>query len=143
MLPYLKQSGYSENIAQLDSTQLDLLVEVLRDRIVCLTDIDKELKEFFAPLKYEADSLEVLQADGVKQVLEAFATELPDFQETAQIKEFIKNLTKSLKLKPKNVFMPLRCALTGKSHGPDLPYLIFIWGREETLRRIRESISLL
>ena len=141
MLPYLQQSGYSESIAQLDKTQLDLLVEVLRDRIVCLTDIGTELEEFFALPQYEADSLEVLQADGVNQVLEAFATGLPDFEETAEIKQFIKTLTKSLKLKPKNVFMPLRCALTGKSHGPDLPYLIFIWGREETLRRTQESMK--
>lgn len=141
MLPYLQQSGYSKNIAKLNKTQLDLLVEVLRDRIVCLTDIAKELEEFFALPQYEADSLEVLQADGVKPVLEAFITGLPDFQETAEIKDFIKTLTKSLKLKPKNVFMPLRCALTGKSHGPDLPYLIFIWGREETLRRIQESLK--
>ena len=143
MLPYLEQSHYSENVAQLDKTQLDLLVEVLRDRIVCLTDISKELEEFFALLQYEADSLEVLQADGAKQVLEAFISGLPDFQETAEIKQFIKTLTKSLNLKPKNIFMPLRCALTGKSHGPDLPYLIFIWGREETLRRIQESMTVL
>ncbi|HBQ27492.1 MAG TPA: glutamate--tRNA ligase, partial [Syntrophomonas sp.] len=80
---------------------------------------------------------------GVRQVLEAFITGLPDFQETAEIKEFIKTLTKSLKLKPKNVFMPLRCALTGKSHGPDLPYLLFIWGREETLRRAQVSLKVI
>ncbi|HBQ27493.1 MAG TPA: glutamate--tRNA ligase, partial [Syntrophomonas sp.] len=68
MLPYLQQSHYSENVRQLDKTQLDLLVEVFRDRIVCLTDIDKELEEFFALPQYGNESLEVLQADGVRQV---------------------------------------------------------------------------
>jgi nondiscriminating glutamyl-tRNA synthetase len=143
ILPYLQQSRFSKEVAQLDKTQLDLLLEVLRDRIICLTDVNKELEEFFALPEYGNDIPEVMQADSVEQVLEGFISGLPDFQETAEIKQFIKTLTKSLQLKPKNVFMPLRYALTGKSQGPDLPYLIFVWGREETLRRARESMKVI
>jgi len=39
--------------------------------------------------------------------------------------------------------MPLRCALSGKTHGPELPYLISIWGREESLRRINQTVSII
>lgn len=143
ILPYLQESPFSKNVAQLDEVQLDLLVEVLRDRIVCLTDIAKELEEFFALPDYNNETLEVLQADGAKQVLEAFINGLPDYQEAAEIQQFIKSITKSLKLKPKNVFMPLRCALSGKTHGPDLPYLIFLWGRGESLNRVRQALEMI
>lgn len=57
------------------------------------------------------------------------------------MKQYIKDLTKQLGLKPKDVFMPLRCALTGQSHGPDLPYLIMIWGRQETLARLKNALD--
>ncbi|NMC27130.1 MAG: hypothetical protein GYA42_03180, partial [Syntrophomonadaceae bacterium] len=39
------------------------------------------------------------------------------------------------------VYMPLRCALTGQTHGPELPNLMLIWGREETLRRLDQAIK--
>jgi len=51
-------------------------------------------------------------------------------------------LTKELGLKPKDVFMPLRCALTGQTHGPDLPYLVMIWGRDGTIARLNAALSL-
>jgi len=141
MLPYINQSPYAQNIAQLRKEQMDLLVEVLRDRIVCLTDVNKELDEFFAKPEYGNEALEVLQTDGTQEVLQAFISGLPEFSEVEEIKQFIKSITKSLKLKPKNVFMPLRCALSGKTHGPDLPYLIFVWGREESLRRVSQVLE--
>lgn len=141
--PYLQKSPFAQNVAQLDAVQLDLLVEVLRDRIICLADAETELEEFFALPEYGAEAMEILQADGARQVLEAFMANLPDYQEAAEIQQFIKSITKSLKLKPKNVFMPLRCALSGKSHGPDLPYLIFLWGRDESLGRVRKVLDMI
>ncbi len=143
IMPYLQESPYAEDVARLDKVQLDLLVEVLRDRIICLNDVGKELAEFFALPEYDAGAMEILQADGTEPVLEAFINGLPDYKEAAEIQQFIKSITKSLKLKPKNVFMPLRCALSGKSHGPDLPYLIFIWGREESLSRVRQVLEMI
>lgn len=143
MLPYLQKSSFAGQVAQLDKTQLDLLVEVLRDRIVCLADIPEELKEVFADLEYEPEALEVLKEEGTDQVLQAFIEGLPDFKEASEIQKFIKALIKKLKIRPKNVYMPLRSALSGKTHGPDLPYLVFIWGREESLRRVTRSLEII
>ena len=75
-------------------------------------------------------------------MLEAFRKKLPEFNETVEVKQYIKNLTKELGLKPKDVFMPLRCALTGQTHGPDLPYLVMIWGRDGTIARLNAALSL-
>ncbi|MPN37561.1 Glutamate--tRNA ligase [bioreactor metagenome] len=58
-----------------------------------------------------------------------------------EIKDFLKATIKQLKLKPKDVYMPLRSALSGQTHGPELPYLICVWGREECLRRINKAIA--
>lgn len=41
--------------------------------------------------------------------------------------------------KGKELFMPLRCALTGKEHGPELKDLLPLIGRERTLERLKAA----
>lgn len=51
----------------------------------------------------------------------------------------LKALTKELKLGGKKVYMPLRVALTGQTHGPELFYIIPILGKEKALARLASS----
>ena len=51
--------------------------------------------------------------------------------------QYIRATVKELKLKAKDVFMPVRCALTGLVHEPDLHLIMAAWGRQETARRLR------
>ncbi len=41
--------------------------------------------------------------------------------------------------KGKNLFMPLRCAITGQEHGPDLKDLLPLIGRERVLERLKAA----
>ncbi len=41
--------------------------------------------------------------------------------------------------KGKNLFMPIRCALTGKEHGPELKDLLPLIGRERALERLKAA----
>lgn len=41
--------------------------------------------------------------------------------------------------KGKNLFMPLRCAITGQEHGPDLKDLLPLIGRERVLGRLKSA----
>ena len=92
-------------------------------------------------LEYETEAWEVLQQENVALVLQSVRDELPEFTEPQEIKQFIKTIVKTTKLKPKDVFMPLRSALSGRTHGPDLPNLIYVWGRENTLARLDQTIQ--
>lgn len=141
--PFLKDSPYVGKIEALDANRYSLLVEAVRERIVCLADAQKQVEVFFAEPVYEPEALEVLRGELTTSVLEKFREGLPEFSAGAEVKQYIKDLTKELQLKPKDVFMPLRCALTGQSHGPDLPYLLMIWGRHETLTRIEKALKMI
>ena len=59
--------------------------------------------------------------------------------------ETLNNLAKSgiseLQVKAKDFYTPLRLALIGQAHGPDLPTTLAILGREESLRRLGASIK--
>lgn len=141
LLPYIEKSEYQADVAALPEATLLILIEAIRDHLVCLSDVSKLLDVFFRETEYEAEALEVLQEENVMLVLESFRDEFPEFTEPQELKDFIKRIVKKTKLKPKNVFMPLRSALSGRTHGPDLPNLIFVWGRENTLERLQKTIN--
>ncbi|MEA4925122.1 MAG: glutamate--tRNA ligase [Syntrophomonadaceae bacterium] len=139
--PYLAASEWAGALKELDEFRYGLLVEAVRDHLVCLADITRNIDVFFREAVYEAEALEALAGASVLNVLEAVREELPDCMQPPEIKDFLKATIKQLKLKPKDVYMPLRSALSGQTHGPELPYLICVWGREECLRRINKAIA--
>lgn len=143
LIPYMLDSEFAEEINKLDDNQLNIMIKAVRDHLICLADIKKEIEVFFADIDYEEEALKVLNEQGVLEVLQYFITNFPSEINIEVINGFIKTIRKELKLKPRNVFMPLRCSLSGKTHGPELPYLITIWGKDECLRRMRQSMDLI
>lgn len=141
--PYLQQSAYRSQIEGFSPEQFLLLVNTFKDHLVCLQDIVKEAAVLFEPVNYSSEALVILQGENSVMVLQCFMDSLPADLRPDMIKQKLKTITKQNKLKPKDVFMPLRCALSGQVHGPDLPSLIALWGREETLRRLGDSLSML
>jgi len=142
--PFLQDFIYQDELSRLTEEQYLLLVAAVHDRLVSLKDIVREAAAIFAPLtdkSYEAEAWQVLNEPGVPQVLEAFKSQMTTAGDVEFIKQVIKKLIKENKLKPKDVYMPLRCALSGVTHGPELPYLISIWGLDETIRRIDYTLE--
>ncbi len=141
LIPYIEKSDYASEMAALpEATQL-ILIDAIRAHLVCLSDVQQQLEVFFRETEYEAEALEVLQEENVLLVLEMFRDELPEFSEPQELQQFIKSIVKKTKLKPKNVYMPLRSALSGRTHGPELPNLIYVWGRDTTLQRLQNTIQ--
>ena len=59
----------------------------------------------------------------------------------AAVKTILKGITKELKLPGKKVFMPVRIAITGKMHGPELFDIIPLLGKERTLSRMKDVLA--
>ena len=139
--PFLHESPYKEQLDKLTDDKYRLLVTAVHDRLVSLKDIVQEAAAFFAEINYEEEAWQVLTGPDVPLVLESFKNNLTETDDFDFIKQVIKKIVKDNKLKPKDVFMPLRCALSGVTHGPELPYFISIWGLEETRRRIDYALA--
>ncbi len=61
--------------------------------------------------------------------------------DAAGIKATFKTIQKTTKLGGKSVYMPIRVALTGNQHGPELTEIIPLLGLERTLKRIKGSLQ--
>ena len=121
-------------------------MSAVQERLVSLKDIKEEAAAIFAPLgddSYEEEARKVLSQPAVIPVLQAFKEQLTAADDVEANKQLIKRIIKENQLKPKEVFMPLRCALSGVTHGPELPFLISIWGREETIKRIDHTLDMI
>ncbi|MEQ8175895.1 MAG: glutamate--tRNA ligase [Syntrophomonadaceae bacterium] len=139
--PFIQGSRYAGQAARLTPEQVNLFLAAVHERLVCLADIEEYLELFFGDPQYEEAAWPVLQQDHVPVILEAFLEVLPENPEFDELGPTLKTLIKQHKLKPAQVYMPLRCALSGRTHGVDLPYLIAIWGRQECKRRINETLE--
>ncbi|WP_455661623.1 glutamate--tRNA ligase, partial [Pradoshia sp.] len=99
-----------------------------------------ELSELFFKdeLEYEPEAKEVLAEEQVPEVMEAFLKEIEGLEEFTpdEIKKSIKAVQKSTGHKGKKLFMPIRAAVTGQTHGPDLPKAISLLGKEKIKQRI-------
>ena len=79
----------------------------------------------------------------IPRVLADFRAKLNglDNVDAASVQAVLKSITKELKLGGKKVFMPVRVALTGKMHGPELIDIIPLLGKERTLARIAATFE--
>lgn len=75
---------------------------------------------------------------GDRALLAAAAELLPvDLGDAAGFAAWIDGLKARTSLKGKALFQPLRLALTGREHGPELKHLLPLLGRERALARLR------
>ena len=85
----------------------------------------------------------VLKAETVPTVIKMLLEELPKVEnlDNAAVKALFKQIQKGTKLKGKDVFMPIRVALTGNQHGPELAAMVPLLGVERTAKRIKASLA--
>jgi nondiscriminating glutamyl-tRNA synthetase len=85
----------------------------------------------------------VLHEETVPLVLRSLKTELEALPvlDHDSVKACFKKVQKGNKLKGQQVYMPVRVALTGNQHGPELAEMIPLMGLERVEKRIGKSLK--
>ncbi|GHI00519.1 glutamate--tRNA ligase [Neobacillus kokaensis] len=144
-LPHLMKAGrVQENLSAEERDWVRSLVELLQEKMSFGAEI-VELSDLFfkEQVDFEDEAKEVLAGEQVPEVLKAFSEELDQLEgfQAEGIKAAMKAVQKSTGQKGKNLFMPIRAAVTGQTHGPDLPKSIELLGKEKVQQRIGQIIS--
>jgi len=144
-LPHLQQSGRiaKEPSAQAMAWVTDL-VGLYQEKLRAASDIVELTELFFAEqVADEPDAAEVLAEEQVPTVLRAFldAVEGSDSLTEDDAKALIKSVQQATGCKGKQLFMPIRAALTGQTHGSDLNRTIVLLGRDKVIERLRSRLS--
>jgi nondiscriminating glutamyl-tRNA synthetase len=121
---------------------LERVLEAVRGNLATLADLPGELSPFLneAP-EFEPDAADALGAPRAAAVCAAAATALAalaDWRADA-VKSAIQSVAPTLGVKGRDLYQPVRAALTGRTHGPELPLVAELLGRERSLARLERA----
>lgn len=137
--PFLEAAGRlddkSKHLVELYQPQLKSV-----DEIVPLTDL------FYAEFPSLSDAAkEVLETETAPIVIKAFKEKLEGLADADYVKDnifpLIKEVQKETGIKGKNLFMPIRIAVSGEMHGPELPDTIYLLGKEKAVKHLAQFVK--
>lgn len=143
-LPHLQKAGYaSANPDEKEAAWLKQMCDAMREHVQYGAQIVDAAKLFFtddyAPENEETAA--VLKEETAPDVLNMFSNELKALDDVTPdtVQPLFKKIQKGLKVKGKFVYMPIRVAVTGVMHGPDLNVIVALMGRDKVLSRLEKS----
>ncbi len=144
-VPHLVKAGKVEETRDAETEQwVRDLVALYQDQMSFGAEIVELTEMFFKKeIDYSEEAKAVLAEEQVPEVLKAFATEISSLEEFSadEIKAATKAVQKATGQKGKKLFMPIRVATTGETHGPELPKAISLLGKETVLARLESIYS--
>ncbi|HQF68040.1 MAG TPA: glutamate--tRNA ligase family protein, partial [Candidatus Cloacimonadota bacterium] len=138
-IPYFASSGLT-----LPSEQaLSLIVNAARERCNLLPEIAEYGRMFLEPISLGSAERELISTPESQKVLRWFLESLSHLEEVSkeELDSLVKHGMAELGLKGKLFYTPLRIALIGRQHGPDLHTIVSILTHKVTINRLQESIE--
>ncbi|WP_407390477.1 glutamate--tRNA ligase [Carnobacterium jeotgali] len=144
-MPHLIKAGYVEENATPEKKEwVQKVVSLYHEQMSYGAEI-VELSSLFFSEEPVIDSVakEVLEGETVPEVLTTFAKQLEEIKpfDADEIKKAIKTVQKETGIKGKNLFMPIRVAVTGQSHGPEIGPTIELLGREKAQAHLQAALA--
>ncbi len=142
VIPFLKQAGYISDSGY-DDVYIKNILDIVRGKLKCMSEIVDHVDFFFKGVVYENDDAkDFVVSESSQTVLKSFLQKVKDNDLSSDnFNPLLKEIQKETKIKGKNLFMPVRIALTGKMHGSDMSLIAPVLGNSECIKRLEEAIS--
>lgn len=140
-IPFFKKAGYE----MIDFDKAKKIMTLLQDKIEYLEQITQHAKIFFQDQvninKHEART--IIHKDTSQKVLWSFLRELRtvEYIDVDIFRAAMKAVQKETGIMGKDLWMPVRIALTGEMHGPELPQVVELLGKEKCERFIEKVVG--
>ncbi|MFQ5628237.1 MAG: glutamate--tRNA ligase [bacterium] len=140
-VPYLQKAGFN---LPANRELLEKIIASVQDMLELLEDVVEKARMFFVdslePESEEAAAL--LSRESTQKVFWSFVrqSELYDSMTSDNFRKMMKVVGKETGVMGKDLWMPIRVALTGQLHGPELPKVAENFGKEKCVAQIRKWI---
>ncbi|AYN02673.1 glutamate--tRNA ligase [Chryseobacterium sp. 3008163] len=141
LLEILKNSDLNLNIGD---EKLLKIINLMKERATFPKDIYENGKFFFeAPTSYDEKASKKAWNDETSNLLTEFAESLQSINDftSENIKQNLHDFAENKGVGMGKVMMPLRLALVGELKGPDVPDIVELVGKEESIARISNAIN--
>ncbi len=138
LLPEYEQKlqNWNVNSSVVDNRKV---LEVMKERANFMNDLVSESLFFYeAPMAYNENLINKASNADTPNMIEKLMTllETNDFNDSESLSSDIHTFAKESNLGMGKVMMPLRLSLVGEMKGPDVPVIMQILGKEESLHRL-------
>ncbi|WP_199616597.1 glutamate--tRNA ligase [Paenibacillus alkalitolerans] len=148
-LPHLIKAGRLPAEAEMTAEQKDwatALIALYQEQLQYGAQIVELTELFFADEpQLDEEAQAAVAEEQVPAVLRSFLTAIeaaPAEEYTVEgIKAMLKTVQTETGYKGKQLFMPIRAALTGQTHGRDLNQTLWLLGRGKVMARLRERLD--
>lgn len=138
VLPYIDREA-----TPIAPERLPTATAAIQNRISILSEAERELGAFVGPRTAEqwAARAEAVGDPAVVPLLRAVAERLSTLTEWSEeaVKRAVREAGKEAGVSGKALFVPVRRALTGEEHGPELPRVLTVLGRERALELLESG----
>ena len=118
------------------------VIGTARDYVYCLSMIIEHARMFYDTLASSQEDRDLIEQEDSRRIFSYWIEALRE-QETWSLDDLsalVKKGIGDLGIKGKNFYFPIRLALFGSCHGPDIPTLIDILGRDESVKRLTDAL---
>jgi nondiscriminating glutamyl-tRNA synthetase len=144
-LPHLIKAGYiSENPSPEEEKWTQKLIALYQEQLSYGAEIVELTSLFFKEdLVRDEEARQVLAEEQVPIVLQAFLDQVNEADEFSAevITAILKQVQKETGFKGKQLFMPVRVAVSGQTHGRDLGITIELLGKQKVAQRLKSVID--
>jgi len=136
IIPYLNAGGIDTS----DLVKTKRVIFAVRNYISKLEDAAEQARVYYSNVNIKGEHLEIVKSETSVQVFNVLAMKIEAMTviTTYNFKPILSEVQKETGVKGKNLFMPVRLALTGEEHGPELGMIAYVLGREEVLHRLKK-----
>ena len=143
LIPYLRKAGL--RIDQMDRQWLNQISGVLKENLVILSQVEEYLGIFFdEKFFFEEGAKTILLDPRNRETLRSVLSILEDPSEITSDGQIslLAQLEKKTKRKGKDLYAPLRAAVTGKTKGPELVKTLPLLGKERIIKRLKMALEM-
>lgn len=142
-LPFLEKAGLPVG----DFGLVVKAVDAARENAVLLSDIPTYARIFLGRFEVLDEAKEELERPYVPEILEAFRSLVADADELDEasangILASMREAFKPIGIRGRELFHPIRVAITGQNVGPDLIRTMMLLGKEEVFQRVSKAYDL-
>ncbi len=145
--PFLIGAIHELHLQQYQEEQILKMIDAIKAGLNKLDEVPGLIKFFFEedmPIN-TAENKAILGTENAKKILEKVLSSLDkfDFLNPQACKKTVDEIGKELGLKGKDLYWPIRVAISGSNKGPDLGLIISLLGKDRIKDRIERALKVL
>lgn len=142
-LPYLREAGLVGREGPVDTGRLSAIMEVSAGEAPCLAELVEQVEFFFRPPVLGGEARRGLERASARVVLSALLGRLRGAEglEPEGFRRLMSEVSAETGLRGRDLYEPVRLALTGRRRGPELERVAALLGPEECRARLRRALE--